>query len=542
MSNFPSSLKIITPVHIGSGHKYGGLEYLREDKPGGQAVVHRISPETLLNVLGSDYLRFSDWLEGKLQELTAIEDDRQRKRKRTELMHLRKFCQDSNIPPTSFFGSSVYQIAAPSNLYPDLEVSEFPKQGAFPYVPGSEVKGAIRTAVLYELLQRDAASKQWLINKIKSFGEDRSNKRLIADLGNKSYLDWGKRKQKGQLTVAMGKIEEELQKRLVRTKGQGGSDDAQYDLLKFLQVGDSLPFDMATYMQICPVRAINTSKNVKLWQEILVPDIELVLTDLQIIMRKPADLDKQHFSALQQTYIQEDEGAAILAACHKFANDLLIEEKSFFQQRSPNIVHLIDKLSELNIPKAPLLRLGMGQGYLSVTINLLLKNDPKNHSLYDQILIHATRNISYDQSHGGPLPKTRRLVQYRGQDWPLGWVQLQTGSNKVPFQFPAAWQLNVSVPPSNEFSLPVAGESKTELSARRPDFLYLLQQAKTAQLVPQKMGSIIQKWDVLSDPAEKAEMANLLLLRLAPLKLRPKEKLLLYRQRLEEYLTQLKKA
>ncbi|MDI6917820.1 MAG: hypothetical protein QMC80_08515, partial [Thermoplasmatales archaeon] len=88
-------------------------------------------------------------------------------------------------------------------------------------------------------------------------------------------------------------------------------------------------------------------------------------------------------------------------------------------QHSEQFIKEMQNIKEKNKETSPVLRLGQGQGFLSTTINLVVKN--KDPELYDMIW-HNTRGRSYHDV----FPKTRRFVMENNKPcYTLGWLKLR---------------------------------------------------------------------------------------------------------------------
>ena len=85
----------------------------------------------------------------------------------------------------------------------------------------------------------------------------------------------------------------------------------------------------------------------------------------------------------------------------------------------PKIVSILQYIMRQNIPTSPVIRIGKNEGYLSLTIGLLVKD--KDKDLYNNVLCHATKT----QAIPVISQKTRRIVNLSNneQDTP-GWVKL----------------------------------------------------------------------------------------------------------------------
>lgn len=172
-------LKTITPVHIGTGEKYGGAEIYKADRGFVRTSVSGIARN----------------LEGKVYEdfLAGLEEPGFR---------LDEFLsRHPGVKP-----KERYILKSPLNAISD-EVRECIKTGFdIPYIPGSSLKGAIRTALIWKACKDDPMFPP------DSWGRQRPNKKWIGAEYFSRILNLHPRK-----------------------------NDPKYDLLRFLEVSDFMP-------------------------------------------------------------------------------------------------------------------------------------------------------------------------------------------------------------------------------------------------------------------------------------------------------------
>lgn len=64
-------LKILSPVHIGCGEQYNGLNFVLEGK-----YLYIIEPDAIFKLLGpKNAFKFAEWLEVKSNEITKIDQE-----------------------------------------------------------------------------------------------------------------------------------------------------------------------------------------------------------------------------------------------------------------------------------------------------------------------------------------------------------------------------------------------------------------------------------------------------------------------------------
>ncbi len=233
------------------------------------------------------------------------------------------------------------------------------------------------------------------------------------------------RKLKNELVKRVAKIGRELQQKVFYIR----PNDAKYDIMKFLQVGDSVLLEPEKVLAVSYAEPFNMSRHFKNFYEYLIPNTEITLTEfkLETSIGKNEDVmnKKMQCSEKQQKSIKDLN--VILEACYRFSQDLIEEEISFFERhKKKEIISQLEKIASQNTPKNPVIRIGKDEGYLSITVGLAIKKLIPD--IYENVLIHATQNKSYDSSHGGPLPKSRKLIAWDGKRLTGGWIQLMADS------------------------------------------------------------------------------------------------------------------
>lgn len=455
------SLKILSPVHIGCGEQYMGLNFILDG-----SKIYVVAPETVIALLGPQKgLKFAGWLEVNANEIAQLNSQHRAKKRensqsdetkqlRNELrnkrqnftlwnfMNFEKFLTNEQLRNTA-----LYSVKAQAGVYKDTEIFPFIKQMQKPYIPGTEIKGSVRTAILYCALQDDLELQEWLRNQLKGF-ERRFAKeiKLVANepnLGKQNPHNPRQKlsKLKESLEKQISEIADQLQEQVLYCRPK----DAKFDVMKFLQVGDSSLLDIETGLAVSFVEPFNISIKFKLFYEYLRPGLHIPLTSFTLESDKSRNrkLKKMEFTDYHRQLMSGLD--VILACCHRFAADLLTEEIDYFTTNSKiDIANHLKKIQKLNTPESPVLRIGKDEGYSSLTAGLAIKK--LMPELYQNVLIHATKNKSYDSEHGGLFPKSRKIVQWDGQEVTSGWVQLIPGTLTQTDQMPKQGQTPTPAP------------------------------------------------------------------------------------------------
>ncbi len=415
-------IKTLSPIHIGNGEKYNGLSY----KVNGGKVLFYDSTKIMENITYQYSERFIKWIEQRTTEVEHLEkqkrnekDDQKRRtinqllRNAQKKMSLKEFIEntirDVNIK-TKFSKNFVYSIEAKSQVYDNVDIDCFIKQNNKPYIPGTETKGAIRTSVLYTLLQEDT-NWTWLKEEIESFWKKYKNDlQQIPDKKGKWVNEIKKR-----LVDGIGKLEEKLQAKLLRPDEK---NDAKYDLLKLLHIGDSELKEPKDCLFVSNLDVKGLDRNVTLFQELCKKDQVFTCQGFKLDNNKTV-LDRIGFNDEQKWIVADVKN--IFQYCYEFSNRLLQEEISYFKKDNHSkIVEKLKNIQRQNKPESPVIRIGKNEGYFSLTIGLVVKD--KDRTLYDNVLCHTTKNTSYT----GNFPKTRRIVNLGNGDVDTcGWIKLQ---------------------------------------------------------------------------------------------------------------------
>lgn len=315
-------VKIVSPVHVGTGSRYAKFDYLYRNKK----------------------VRIIDY------EKAYMENAR-----------VRRLINNGRFDPNA--ASQYYKYEIEAFCDPDREILEHIKVLHSPYIPGSSIKGTVRTALLWKYLNdRDV--------KVKSDGELR-------------------------------KIEREF-------FGRTPHDD----FMKFLLVRDTKPVfadNLAVY-EISVLSEVTREnelylhpKPFKIFVECLKPDTKL---DVEIKIR-----------GKESKYLEE-----WIDAVATFSKHVIGIEKEFFENRNADgkldrLLSFIDVIESRLGSGDILLRLGFSTGWLWKTVGSLLTKDER--------IDLANRLRLNRRKKGKDFPKTRRVIKLDDEyTWLPGWIQI----------------------------------------------------------------------------------------------------------------------
>src|SRR3990172_1528858 len=285
-SSEESAMKLLittlSPVHIGSGDKYTGLSHLSEGN-----TVYVYEAEQIARNLGDYGARFASWIEERVAEIGRIdkefkaidrrnrqrwEQKRDEKRRAERKLSLKQFLSDIKDKSVEQrfkqSGHFMHCLSIPQGItiYPATEIEQLMRVNGQPYIPGTEIKGAMRTAILYYLLKHNSSLYDSLYKDLLDFKKEHAAviNAVIRFVAEKKYNQ--ARERKKRLVKAMAKLEERLQYRVLFA---GSHTEAQYDLFRFVAVADSKPVQAEASCFVTNVQVVGMSRNVYITQELL---------------------------------------------------------------------------------------------------------------------------------------------------------------------------------------------------------------------------------------------------------------------------------
>jgi len=258
-----------------------------------------------------------------------------------------------------------------------------------PFIPGSSIKGVIRTAVLYKILKilKQREPKKFeakIINKIKKASPEVFKQR---EPFKKMINQW-------------------LQEFQIENK----RNTPHSDWLRLVRVRDAYPVFKST-SRIYEIVILSYDGNS--WQEKenfsifleCLPSLSIYQFELQIdtLLLEKFKIP-QNLEVVKDAYPRNI--ASLLEVLKEFSSDLCMEEQKNFQYLS--LEQWYKKISEKDT-----FLLGWGGGLLSKTIFLLLPEG----------LRKFIRNNLRHNRGGALAPKTRRVIKHKREMLPLGWAK-----------------------------------------------------------------------------------------------------------------------
>lgn len=373
-------IEILSPLHIGSGDEYGvfdgayqnGRWYLIDI----EKVLQRSreDPTNLANAMMARDFNWADWLQ-----------------------------RHNNITPQEVAVRSVacHQNPAQTKIRACIR-DPFGR----PYIPGSTLKGAIRTAIL-----------EWLV-----LGLDINERKKLAEKAVQCD-------EHGKLPSREWVGREVLERKLLIGRCRGGNE-SNYDLLRALHVADSEPLapeqveiGLAWVYTLSGNRLVQKragNEEYKMFLEWLPTGIQ---TRLTITLDK--GLLQGHAKAdLGFRNEQVDAMRQFKDACNERADSLIESERRFYEKYELDTIarfyqELQNRLSQIEAQGGFMLNIGWGGGWETKTVTNPLTED------LDEEFKRICQIYRLGKQNADVFPKTRRVAFRNNQPYaPLGWVAL----------------------------------------------------------------------------------------------------------------------
>ncbi len=454
-------IKTITPVHIGSGKKIFDIEFLIDKE-----FLYRHDFNYLCEIayqIGSE--KFIKWVEEITQKMSqnGIKLDKLAELRRKFISHITNL-SNNTIKKQDILKKSKYKIFCPT-LGKKTELLEGIKTPSNElYIPGSSIKGAIRTALLNRAIKK---LDNQIINNIKN----KINKQ-INDINNINDENKRIRKKKGIKNVVGNFFENEIFYCGVLKSRKDGDyisyKDEKYDLLKIISISDSSSVPCDEYGQVClidlfknnddeqrqtpAVECIKSNTNL---ESIISIDTNFVKMAKRLLFsdnnqktfgRKIWIDFKNKFERLFELSLQDlnDENIeneilnSIFNAVSEFANDLKEKELKWFTRKSEKnqgFFKYIEDYYTLNI-KNSCIRLGYGTGFVGMSIYLSLYNNDEFKDTYKKLLEFLDIGAPQNKPDNWELklsnfPTSKRLHSDGQNIMVLGWIQLSLDKSEL---------------------------------------------------------------------------------------------------------------
>ena len=396
-------LRVLSPLHIGNGNRLTPIDLYPADN-----MVHVLDIEKLLNdlqALGVD-----------IEEILSLI-----KNPPGDHYVWKGYIDEYRLNPRDY---TLYSLPVRGRIGREsMQISEFIKTGGKPYVPGSSIKGAVRTAVLYKVL-RECADPGTAMNVVSGFSGDLARKIGYSESLIDYYLDYLESESRNR-RFDRRKADDLLEAVVFGMEGSRGFPGIRYepkrDPMRALIVRDSSPIGRK-HLAVYRVEVMGNTSSIPVWVETLESGTEAeveVVFDAELLR-----LNGKYFNGLLWECLK-DRGMPwevfedfIWEALEDFYNAIVeyeLKNASKFGRNSSSVRAFYNGMRG----RKGLLRLGWGSGWVSTTVGLLLIEMGWKWE-------RARRGLGLGRRSGrGGLsrdfPKTRRLADGK----PMGWVMLE---------------------------------------------------------------------------------------------------------------------
>ncbi len=377
LTMYNCTLTTLTPIHIGSGEKFGKIDYVFHNNfltivDIDKLIAQLKNPVALSNEIERAGKNFSMELFLKSQKIN--------------IENVELYTTDCPKAPT---GEVIVHIKESSNL---------------PFIPGSSIKGAIRTALLWNVLKEDASICKRVEDAVNQDLQKLTNDIKKNPNRQKRIIEGSKRK--------IGKKAEEIV----------FGENPNYDLLRALQISDTICAGIDN-LQISEVNIMSAVSDGYKWKEIIVFLESLKIgTKLEGSLKIDEFLLEDKIAKLLKFNGKQELIRKISEICNYFASEFIENEIKFYNKyKLSQLAAEYERLANLIPPSKEgfLLHFGWGSGWHGMTIGRLLQEDP------DFDFKDLRRTFSLGKRGIDEFPKTRKIVFERNQPkYPLGWVNI----------------------------------------------------------------------------------------------------------------------
>ena len=374
-------LVILSPVHIGDGEEIIPWEYAIENKHIKIFTVEKIISELNRKFYGN-----------KLRSLLL--DLRNELKNSKFHKNFGDFLRERNINI-----EEDYKVENRARLKSKGEyksIKSFIKAGKKVYIPGSEVKGALRTVFIFGVVYKEL---------------EKGNSKLYNDI--RKIIENALKKSEGKSPKerqGIWKRADEEISRLIFRNGAPKDDkgDAKYDIFKAVYVSDSDMKNPSECIYIDDIKLVGSGRQFFEPHELLKEGMEFNIS-IQIDENVKKALKKVYENPYMDYLTLEN----LKEFSYKFYRSLYNVEKEFFSRKGIDVKGLEDIKSRLE-KEDFLLRIGKHQGFLSLTIMLTfyINKEEFYKEVYKSVVQRAGKEVN----------KTRKLTS---ENKLLGWVILK---------------------------------------------------------------------------------------------------------------------
>ncbi|GEM_PF-6986868 len=506
------TLTTISPVHIGSGNVLEPFDYYIHNQ-NLYVLNHEACLQTLYDDHPENVTQFSEWVENTVQKINSAEKDtRNARRSRNRqlamdknqlLQKLRrefniidfteKILKKKELAERFIYDKNFWKYSAhiPNRPRGVVQLKEIIKTNGKPFIPGSSIKGAIRTALAFivirflneedtrRLLQaqdREGDGLKLLLSKIIAASNEvlsalQNNNRSLQEDAFRKLVSLRRRYEK--------KAGQHIEKFIFGCDdGKGNIGDPKFDIMRLIKVSDTQsahfsilaaemksftregrtgrmkaqPINIAEFIDGDSVFQFRIEVDSKLIRALFNRDNSRSWRGYEEKIERLFGLNKETVNSLSDDEIENEVLHTILKAIKIFGQALAQKEKTWLQQFEPNdrssLEEFIDSLSQ----RENAIKLGFASGWFATTVGLAFSQNPILNEILSDILyafnldliIKDEKLLKFPARDGRGAERQIRLLQRKpnAQSFPksrrltteryipleyIGWIEIKKG-------------------------------------------------------------------------------------------------------------------
>ncbi len=469
------TLRTLSPVHIGSGNDIEPFDYVARNGTYSRVNFEAFS-ERLFDLNPDHLTRLSTWITETAERIEELDQQRKRDRNRRKEFQNELNTVRRNFTLSHFAENQIQERDLSDKLMTDDDLTHYrcaintDRQYQLKeqiktanhefYIPGSSLKGALRTALAFAVLtEADEGFKYRLKNRLSRYPDEA--RRLKA---RRNFRDLNR------LEAKLGQeIEQSVFRCGAQSRGRISFSEIHFDLMRGLRVSDTFDADAKLAVLMANTFLRQVDRNNRRGTPRLNPQVPVLLEALLpqslFFVRLNVDLDfvrhaqpgaKGEWIELDERFerlfgfsraeLQKMDNATassralerVLSACRMFSAAIAKEEVRWAKQFAENDTRrILDFYNQLDTLKNCVpVRLGWGSHFMSTTVVLALRNDP----ILGEVMTDIVRAFEVDLiwnmkgKAGNPktrtvkldtFPRSRRMATLgRSAGAPFGWVAL----------------------------------------------------------------------------------------------------------------------
>jgi len=501
-------LKTLSPLHIGNGKNVTPIEYVINN-----GMYYKINQNKYFEIGYKKYpdfpQKYSDWLievTSKIEELNEersklkrnnqylTKDKNQLLSKLRESLNIKTFSNEV-INDRNFVRQLInekayeYSYPVPFGLQKKKNISEIiknPKSES--YIPGSSIKGFIRTALLFRAFKNlSSKEKKSLLDEVLStekFENPKEKKKLDEIIQNNFLICTQiKKGKKSSSTIR---------------------DNIQLDILKFIDISDATAKTVNNAVYPANLYLLNKEPQTQTdAQEVIDTNSEFVFNvDINLDVLKEIhstshvpgttvwiDFSEKfkkvfgfEFKDVSSSDLITRIVTSIKDAVTEFSSFIIKNENNWIDNFDGNQKPLRDFYSSLPKEK-PLARLGWGSGFVSMTIFNALLEDEIMHSYLKQIFEKFKIGMSRKAGEQTvpnlfKFPKSKRISSFNDVNdlnLPFGWIVLLNENENYEFKIlsSSAASTTMNVPEISEDKIKTTNSSRRYKTGEEVDAMFV---------------------------------------------------------------------